>query len=147
MDKRMSDYLQYDIESLLDIRKALTAFQSITPSADMVCAPYYASLCSLGRKDLVDAILARPTEAFRNIEELAAFKKLVEAARKQLNVSAVNNPRISSRLRAELSYIKAAKSAQHVAADISEIRSEGYATILNRFADGSNTDYSAMAVW
>lgn len=138
MDKRMSNYLQYDIESLLDIRNALTAFQSITPSADMVCAPYYASLCSLGRKDLVDAILARPTEAFRSIEELAAFKKLVEAARKQLNVSIVNNSRISSRLRAMLSYIKVAKGVQHIAADISEIRSEGYAAILNRFADGSN---------
>lgn len=138
MDKRMSNYLQYDIESLLDIRKALTAFQSITPSADMVCAPYYASLCSIGRKDLVDAILARPTEAFRNIEELAALKKLVEAARKQLNVSIVNNSRISSRLCAMLSYIKVAKGVQHIAADISEIQAEGYAAILNRFADSSN---------
>ena len=60
MDARLYHYLQHYVENLFDVRKALTSFQCITPSANMVAEPYYTSLCSLGRKDLVDTLLSLP---------------------------------------------------------------------------------------
>lgn len=52
MDARLYHYLQHYVENY--------SFQCITPSANMVVEPYYTSLCSLGRKDLVDTLLSLP---------------------------------------------------------------------------------------
>ena len=60
MDACLYHYLQHYAENLFDVRKSLTSFQCITPSANMVAEPYYTSLCSLGRKDLVDTLLSLP---------------------------------------------------------------------------------------
>lgn len=79
MDMHLYHYLQRYVEKLFDVRKPLTSFQCITPSANMVAEPYYTSLCSLGRKDLVDTLLSLSEASLKNLDTIPAFKKCASA--------------------------------------------------------------------